>query len=496
MRERTLAEMATVMGGTARAPGADAVTARYVTTDSRTAGPGALFVALPGESFDGHTFVGAALSAGASGAVVRRGEAADGDASRLLDVDDPGRALLDLAADERSSLTALVFGVTGSTGKTCTKDFLASVLGERLAVVASPASFNNEVGLPLTLLSASEETQALVCEMGARGPGHIRLLCEVARPSIGVVTNVGVAHMQLFGSPQVLHDAKAELPESLPPEGAAILNGDDPVVRSYRYRTPARVVLYGVASEDADVRGLQVAPMGAAGDRIWLAPGHRLGDRLRRRAGFVLSTPDGSATVRLPVPGEHMVPNALAAAAAGWAAGLSNDEIVRGLESTSVSASRMQLFDAPGGIRVIDDAYNANPASMAAALRAARWMAGDGRCVAVLGHMAELGQISIEEHERVGELLARLGIDELVTVGEQATLIAVGAEREGVEPERIHRTGTDAEALAVLGRVLRPDDLVLVKASRVAKLERLVEALRRTEPPMAHPVPGPNGTSA
>jgi UDP-N-acetylmuramoyl-tripeptide--D-alanyl-D-alanine ligase len=156
----------------------------------------------------------------------------------------------------------------------------------------------------------------------------------------------------------------------------------------------------------------------------------------------------------------------------------------------------MQLFDAAGGIRVIDDSYNANPASMAAALRAARWMAGDGRCVAVLGHMAELGQISIEEHERVGELLARLGIDELVTVGEQATLIAVGAEREGVEPERIHRTGTDAEALAVLGRVLRPDDLVLVKASRVAKLERLVEALRGTGAPMAHPVPGPNGASA
>jgi UDP-N-acetylmuramoyl-tripeptide--D-alanyl-D-alanine ligase len=465
MRPRTLEEIAGVVAGGLRAPGAERVTALTVTTDSRMAGPAALFVALAGESSDGHVFVRAALEAGAAGALVRNGAPVEGDPARLVEVDDPGRALLDLASDERSSIGGLVVGVTGSTGKTCTKDFLASVLGQRFNVVASPASFNNEVGLPLTLLSAAPDTQAIVCEMGARGLGHIRLLCEVARPSFGVVTNVGVAHMELFGSPEALRDSKAELPESLPPDGAAILNADDPVVRSFRDRTSARSVLYGVVAGDADLRGRDVTL-----------------DRATGRAGFVLVTPEGTAAVRLPVPGEHMVPNALAAAAAGWAAGLPAEEIAHGLETAPVSAGRMQVFDMPGGVRLIDDAYNANPTSMAAALRAARWMAGDGRSVAVLGHMAELGPISVEEHERVGELLARLGIDELVTVGEQATVIAVGAEREGVEPERIHRAGSAEGALEVLRELLRPGDLILVKASRVAKLERIAEALRSAEP--------------
>jgi UDP-N-acetylmuramoyl-tripeptide--D-alanyl-D-alanine ligase len=465
MRPRTLEEIAGVVAGGLRAPGAERVTALTVTTDSRRAGPAALFVALAGESFDGHVFVRAALEAGAAGALVRNGAPVEGDPARLVEVDDPGRALLDLASDERSSIGGLVVGVTGSTGKTCTKDFLASVLGQRFNVEASPASFNNEVGLPLTLLSVTPDTQAVVCEMGARGPGHIRLLCEVARPSFGVVTNVGEAHMELFGSPEVLRDSKAELPESLPPDGVAILNADDVVVRSFRDRTRARSVLYGVVAGDADIGARDVTL-----------------DRASGRAGFVLVTPEGAAAVRLPVPGEHMVPNALAAAAAGWAAGLPAEEIAHGLETASVSAGRMQVFDMPGGVRLIDDAYNANPTSMAAALRAARWMAGDGRSVAVLGHMAELGPISVEEHERVGELLARLGIDELVTVGEQATVIAVGAEREGVEPERIHRAVSAEGALEVLRGLLRPGDLILVKASRVAKLERIAEALRSAEP--------------
>jgi UDP-N-acetylmuramoyl-tripeptide--D-alanyl-D-alanine ligase len=465
VRPRTLEEIAAAIGGGLRAPGAERATALTVTTDSRTARPGALFVALAGESSDGHVFVRAALEAGAAGALVRSGAPVEGDPARLIEVDDPALGLLDLARDERSSIGGLVVGVTGSTGKTCTKDFLASVLGQRFRVVASPASFNNEVGLPLTLLSVAPDTEAIVCEMGARGPGHIRLLCEVAQPSFGVVTNVGVAHMELFGSPEVLRDSKAELPESLPADGAAILNADDPVVRSYRDRTPARTVLYGVGYDDADVRGRDVTL-----------------ERETGRAGFVLVTPEGAAAVRLPVPGEHMVPNALAAAAAGWAAGMSAEEIARGLETASVSAGRMQVFDMPGGVRLIDDAYNANPASMAAALRAARWMAGDGRCVAVLGHMAELGPISVEEHERVGELLVRLGIDELVTVGEQATVIAVGAEREGVEPQRIHRASSAEDALEVLRELVRPGDVVLVKASRVARLERLAEALRSARP--------------
>ncbi len=215
MRPRTLAQVAAAVGGTLRGPG-ERVVADGVSTDSRRIEAGDLFVALAGEHGDGHAFVQRALESGAAGAMVERDRPLDAVRSRLIDVPDTGRALLDLARDERDGLEATVVGITGSTGKTCTKDFTASVLSRRLRVVASPASFNNEVGLPLTILSAGPDTEAVVCEMGARGPGHIRLLCGVSRPSIGVVTNVGVAHMELFGSPEVLRAAKAELPEALP----------------------------------------------------------------------------------------------------------------------------------------------------------------------------------------------------------------------------------------------------------------------------------------
>jgi UDP-N-acetylmuramoyl-tripeptide--D-alanyl-D-alanine ligase len=334
-------------------------------------------------------------------------------------------------------------------------------LSRRFRVVASAASFNNEVGLPLTVLRAGPATEALVCEMGSRGPGHIRLLCSVARPHVGVVTNVGVAHMELFGSPEVLRDAKAELPESLPADGVAVLNGDDPVVRTFASRTPAgRVVLFGL-SQGADVSAGAVDV-----------------DRRTGRARFDLIAPDGAAAVRLPVPGEHMVANALAAASVGWALGVPVDICAEGLSTAVVSGGRMEVVEAEG-LRILNDAYNANPTSMGAALKAARWMAGRGRCIAVLGYMAELGPIADAEHERIGELVARLGIDLLIVVGDQARRIAAGAQREGVEPDRIVLCDDIAEAAEAVRSVARPGDLVLVKASRVVRLERVVAALTR-----------------
>jgi UDP-N-acetylmuramoyl-tripeptide--D-alanyl-D-alanine ligase len=433
-----------------------------VAVDSREVQPGDLFFALPGDTADGHAYVGDALARGAVAAVVRRGwrEAA----GSLIEVGDPGAALMDLASDERRHLSATVVGITGSTGKTCTKDFTAAVLSRRFRVVASAASFNNEIGLPLTVLRAGPQTEVLVCEMGSRGPGHIRLLCQVARPDVGVVTNVGVAHMELFGSPDVLRDAKAELPESLPEDGVAVLNADDPVVSAYAWRTPAkRVVSYGL-SRDARVRAGAVEV-----------------DRESGRARFQLIAPDGSAAVRLPVPGDHMVPNALAAAAVGWALGVPVGACAEGLSTASVSGGRMELVDATG-VRIVNDAYNANPASMAAALKAARWMAGGRRCIAVLGYMAELGPIAGAEHERIGELVARLGIEVLVVVGEEARPIAVGAQRGGVEPDRITLCENVAQAVESVRRLSRPGDLVLVKASRVARLERVVDALTQESP--------------
>jgi len=462
MRPRTLADAADAVSGTVRPTEAAETLIRGAAVDSRRVRPGDLFVALPGDRVDGHRFVSAALEAGASAALVQRG-AVESDGP-LIEVASPPQALLDLAASERTRIDGAVpvVGITGSTGKTCTKDLTAAVLGQRARVVASPASFNNEIGLPLTLLSTDETTEAVVCEMGARGVGHIRLLCEIARPRIGVVTNVGTAHLGVFGSLEALRDAKAELPESLPADGTAILNADDPVVASYVDRTAAEVVWYG---SGAPVRAESVT-----------------GSRATGAVAFELHAPDGHAPVALRVPGEHMVMDALAAAAVGWSVGIPVDAVAAGLSSATVSGGRMEIMEAADGLRILNDAYNANPTSMAAAVRAARWMAGDRRFVAVLGPMAELGPITEQEHVRVGELLVRTGVDALVVVGEDARRIAAGAEREGLEPDRIVRAEDPDEAARAARSFAGPGDLVLVKGSRVAGLERVVGALVATPP--------------
>jgi UDP-N-acetylmuramoyl-tripeptide--D-alanyl-D-alanine ligase len=459
MKPRTLPVIARVVVGSVRSSADQLVTG--VAVDSRAVEKGDAFFALRGDRSDGHTYVGDAMSRGAAVAVVRRGWAGAIVDIPLIEVEDPGRALLDLATDARGDLTATVIGITGSTGKTSTKDLTASVLSQRYRVVASRASFNNEVGLPLTILRAGSETEAVVCEMGSRGRGHIELLCRVARPDVGVVTNVGVAHMELFGSPEILRDAKAELPESLPEDGVAVLNADDPVVRSFAQRTRARrIVMFGNAPE-AQVRA----------EAVDIGRGSGL-------AEFDLITPDGSVRVKLPVPGAHMVSDALAAAAVGWATGVSLEATARGLAGAPISRGRMEATEA-GGIRIVNDSYNANPASMAAALRAARSMAGDARCIAVLGYMAELGPIADAEHERVGALAAGLGVDVLIVVGEEARAIAVGARRAGMGRNRIRLCEDVTQAVASIQELARPGDLVLVKASRVARLERIVDALLR-----------------
>lgn len=426
-----------------------------VAIDSREVRPGDLFVALAGERVDGHNFLASAFSAGASGALVER--QGDHRGSAVV-VADAGRALLDLAAAERRELRATVVGITGSTGKTSVKDLTAAVLATRFRVHASPRSFNTEVGVPLTLLSAGTEADVVVCEMGSRGLGHIALLAKAARPHVGVVTNVGLAHMGMFGSREAVANAKAELVESLPRDGIAVLNADDPVVRTFGTRTRARVIRFGIAA-DADVRG---------DDLVLDRDGH---------PSFILATPAGSERVELPLTGEHMAWNALAAAACGVGLGLTAGECAAGLKEARVSPWRMEVLETPGGLRLVNDAYNANPTSMAAALRTARVMAGDGRCVAVLGEMAELGSIGTEEHERIGELVARLGIERLITVGDAAHVIAVAAVREGVEPERVTRCSTLEEAAEAVMADARPGDLVLVKASRAIGLERVAERL-------------------
>jgi UDP-N-acetylmuramoyl-tripeptide--D-alanyl-D-alanine ligase len=429
----------------------------HVVTDSRVAGAGALFVALKGERHDGARFVPEALRAGAAGAVVSTGDDAAG-TGPLIVVDSTAEALLRLASSERDRIRRCV-GVAGANGKTSTKDMAAAVLSRRLRTHASPASFNNEIGLPMTLLGASPDTDVVVAELGARRKGDVTMLCEIARPEVVVVTNVGVAHVEIFGSWDAIVEASAEPVDAVPADGWAVLNADDPVAAGYASRSAGRVMTFGVhASADVQATGVSIGRDGMA--------------------TFTVEADGRRAPVALAVAGAHMVPNALAAAAVGLIHDVPLDVAAEALGGATVSRWRMETFTNGTGVRVINDAYNANPESMAAALKSARVMAEGGALIAVLGHMAELGPIADEEHERLGELAARLPVDRLVTVGDAARLIAVAAVREGVEPDDVAAHDDIASALDDVRAHAAAGDVVLVKGSRVVGLESLAEGLR------------------
>ena len=463
MMPRLLSVVAREVDG--RLDGSDAEVT-HVVTDSREAGPGALFVALHGERADGARFVPDALRAGAAGALVSAGAPAPAPIGldrrqapgATVIVASAGEALLRLGAVEREHIPTCV-GVTGANGKTSTKDMAAAVVSRRHRTHASPGSFNNEIGLPMTLLGAPPGTEVVVAELGARRKGDVAMLCEIARPEIVAVTNVGVAHLEIFGSWDVIVEASAEPVDALSSDGWAVLNADDRVVAGFRSRSAGQVMTFGVhAGADVHAADISTGTDGAA--------------------SFTVVAGDRRAPVTLSVAGEHMVPNALAAIAVGMILGVSLEDCAAAVGAAKVSRWRMQTFTNADGVRVINDAYNANPESMAAALKTARIMAGDRRLIAVLGHMAELGPIADEEHERLGELAARLPVDRLIAVGEAAKLIAVAGLREGVEPGEVAAYEDPAHALADVLEHALPGDVVLCKGSRVAGLETLAEALR------------------
>jgi UDP-N-acetylmuramoyl-tripeptide--D-alanyl-D-alanine ligase len=449
-----MTELAEVVGGLFLGKDADV---SGISTDSRLVEPGDLFVALAGTRTDGGKFVPEAFRNGAAGALVRDGlDVDDGPAVWVRSTND---ALMALAAHDRVRAGATVVGITGANGKTSTKDMTAAVLATTFSTHASPGSFNNEVGLPLTLLGAPVGTQAIVAEMGARHVGDVAELCRIARPNLVVVTNVGVAHMEVFGSWERIVEASAEPVDALNQDGTAVLCADDPVVAGMAGRCRGRVVTFGsLAGADVRAEGVRLDPEG--------------------RATFELVYGDLRRTVTLAVAGEHMVANAIAAAAVGLTLGVDIDRCAGALAAATVSHWRMETFTSPAGFRVVNDAYNANPESMAAALKTARWMAGQGHLIAVLGGMAELGPIAQGEHERLGELAARIRVDRLITVGDAAKTIATAGIREGVEPENVASYQDAREALEDVKRSARPGDLVLFKASRAVGLETLAEALR------------------
>ena len=406
--------------------------------DSRLVVPGQLFVAIVAER-DGHEFAGAALDHGAAAVLSSRH---DIDAPTRIVVPDTQAALLDLGRLARTHVPDCVVGVTGSVGKTTVKDLAAAALGAGLRTHANERSFNNELGVPLTLAGAPDAVEAVVVEMGARGRGHIALLCSVARPTVAVVTVVALAHAEMFGTIESVAAAKGELVEALPSDGAAVLNADDALVAAMAGRTTARVVRYGVETPGVDITAERVA----------------LDEALH--VSFLLRSPWGDAEVRLGVRGLHQVGNALAAAGAALVAGVAVDRVAIGLGAAQPSPWRMALTTTTTGALVLNDAYNANPTSMVAALDALRALPATRR-IAVLGVMAELGPDGDLEHQRIAAYADELGIE----------VLAVNA------PDYARTTVPDIEAaLAALGPI-GDGDAVLVKGSRVAGLEQLAVAL-------------------
>jgi UDP-N-acetylmuramoyl-tripeptide--D-alanyl-D-alanine ligase len=398
-----------------------------------------------------------ALAGGATAALVARpvGGAA------VIRVPDVLVALQRLAAHVRRAIPGTVIGVTGSSGKTTAKDLLHDVLSAE-PVVATQASFNNELGLPLTMLRADEGTRFVVVEMGARGVGHIADLCRIAAPSVGVVLNVGTAHVGEFGSAEAVAVAKGELVESLPPDGVAVLNADDPRVARMRERTTAEVVTFGV-DDTADVRAEHVRLVQGAAHFTLAASGERVG-------------------VALNLLGEHQVSNALAAAAVGLRLGLPAEDVATRLSMATPSSKwRMELATSDDGVLVINDAYNANPESMRAALKTLVQVAGPRRSWAVLGEMRELGAGAAQEHDAIGRLAVRLDVSRLVAVGPGARAIHLGASHEGSWGEESAYVENIDDAVVLLREQLRPGDVVLVKASRAGGFERIAEALLTAE---------------
>ncbi len=452
----TLAEIAAVVGGTVHDDPDEVTVTGPAFFDTRTPEPGGLFAAFVGEKVDGHEYAEGAVRDGAAAVLGSRPTGLP-----TVVVDDPQTALGHLATHVLGQLPDLqVLAVTGSQGKTSTKDMLAAVLADAAPTVATRGSFNNELGLPITVLRSDPGTRFLLLEMGARGIGHLRTLCAIARPDVSLVLNVGKAHLGEFGTQDDIATAKGELVEALAPEGTAVLNADDPRVAAMAARTTATVLTFGTA-EPADLRLGQVT----------------LDHDGRPR--FTLSQAGATEEVSLRLVGAHHAMNAAAATAAASAVGIGLAEAAASLARVeTLSRWRMEVRRRDDGVTVVNDAYNANPGSMQAALEALVAIGGTSRrTVAVLGEMRELGESATQEHETLGRLAVRLGVHRVVAVGEAARGVHTGAVEAGATEEEAVMVADNDAAVHWLDSELRPDDVVLVKASNGARLFDVAAAL-------------------
>ena len=429
----------------------------HVSTDSRTIKPGDLFVALCGEHFDAHNFLEQVAKAGAAGALVSR-DPPPGlpQTFAILRAADTLVAYQNLAANYRKTLPLKVLGITGSNGKTSTKDFAASILGRAFRVTKTEGNFNNHVGLPRTILEANRDHQFAVWELGMNHPGEIAALARIASPDAGIITNIGIAHIEFMGSREAIAQEKGALAEAIDPGGFVVLNADDDFSSSIANRTRARVIFAGI--EEGAIRAIEVKQTAAGCEFTIVESAHR-------------------CRAQLPVPGLHMVQNAILAVAAGRAFGVSLEECAAGLVSAPLAKARLQIREIHG-VQFIDDSYNANPDSMKAALRTLMELDADGKRIAVLGRMLELGEESERGHREVGEAAATLGIDHLISIGNDT--IALAAEQAGLENSAIAQDASDAAEM--LNEIVGPGDLVLIKGSRSSRTELVLDEFAKLQP--------------
>lgn len=432
---------------------------RRLCTDSRQVRRGDLFVALSGERFDGRAFVDSAIRKGAAGALVDAPAWSKPSSRPIFGVSDPLAAYQQLAAHHRSRFAYPVIAVTGSNGKTTTKDMTACVLAERGPVLKTEGNLNNRIGVPQTLLNLTARHQAAVVEMGVDRRGQTARLCEIARPTIGLITNIGPDHLEFFGSLEASAHAKAELLEWIPADGAVVLNADDAHFDYLASRARCRVVSFGLSAR-AQVRAEDIVPESRRGTSFRLV----LPERVR------------GTKVLVPVYGAHNLLNALAAAAVGVVLDMSGTAIARGLAGFKPAVMRSQISHWKG-VTIINDAYNANPASMKAALTLLAEMGGGRRTLAALGDMLELGPQAADLHKDVGAYLAGQGIARLVACGPLARGIAAGAAAAGMAPQRIQEAPDAAAGAALVKSMVQDGDVLLVKGSRGMQMEKIIERL-------------------
>ena len=429
-----------------------------VSTDSRTLKPGELFVALRGENFDAHNFLEQVAKAGAAGAMVSEKPPSNlPENFAILRASDTLVAYQNLAANYRKTLPLKVLAITGSNGKTSTKDFAASILARAFRVTKTEGNFNNHVGLPRTMLEANRDDQFAVWEIGMNHPGEIAALARIASADVAIITNIGIAHIEFMGSREAIAREKGALAEAIDPSGFVVLNADDPFSASIAQRTRARVILAGI--EKGSIRATEVEQTASGCEFTILEGAHR-------------------CRAQLPVPGLHMVQNAMLAVAAGRAFGLSLEECAAGLASAPLTKARLQIQEI-NGVQFIDDSYNANPDSMKAALRTLVELDTDGRRIAVLGQMSELGEESERGHREVGETAATLGIDQLIAIADDTGADRRAAQKAGLE--NLPSRKTQARRLRCSSEIVSPGDLVLVKGSRSARMERVLEEFAKRQ---------------